>query len=291
MPLEHLREILQEMNIDPDHPDASRLDEFPAQLQEAIKGLPELVRKVTALPDHYGLRAHQAEWHVRGVAYHCRNVVEKYKLFVNETGKRAGIDGGPPVTIIMYAPVAQVLMFEFYALVNLSRIALDNLRNLLAPTFKTPLNQLPKSISDYSSGTTDCPVYRSLANQPVLSYLSDLRNCVVHYRSFATSDNAVVATEGFEGAAQMYSDLPSLFKAEFRLTGRNAIAVNVFLPDTIFEWVGTTKKLATFTYNERINLLSQSREFLRLIAYSTKDALSLLLTTPEPKYTFKKPTK
>jgi NAD(P)-dependent dehydrogenase (short-subunit alcohol dehydrogenase family) len=31
LPLEPLREILQKMNIDPDHPDARRLDEFPAQ--------------------------------------------------------------------------------------------------------------------------------------------------------------------------------------------------------------------------------------------------------------------
>jgi hypothetical protein len=278
------------MNIDSNHPDARPLDIFPAQLEEATKGLTELVHSVAAVGDHGALRAHQAEWHVRGVAYHCRNIFEKYKLFVDETSKRAGIDGGPPVAIIMYAPVAQFLMFEFYALVNLSRIALDNLRHLLAPTFKTPFARLPKSISDYSSVTTDCPVYRWLADQPALSYLSDLRNCLVHYRSFATSDNAVVVQEGFEGAEQMHTDLPSLFKAEFRLAGGNAIAVNVFLPDTIFEWVGTNKKLATFTYEQRTNLLSQSREFLRLIAYSTKDALSLLLTAREPKYTFQKPT-
>lgn len=223
------------MDLDPKYPDARSLDDFPSQIGEATKGLTELVHKVAAVRDHGGLPAHQAEWHVRGAAYHCRNIFEKYKVFIHETSKRAGIDGGPPEAIIMYAPVAQPLMFEFYALVNLSRIALDNLRSVLAPTFKTQFAQLPKSISDYSGATTDCPVYRWLADQPALSYLSDLRNCLVHYRSFATSDNALVIQEGSECAERMRSDLPALFKAEFRLSGRGAIAVNVLLPDTIFE--------------------------------------------------------
>jgi hypothetical protein len=276
------------MNIDPNNPDARRVDIFPAQIEEATKGLTGLVHEVAAIGDDRVLRPHQAEWHVRGVAYHCHNIFRNYKVFVDETAKRTGDDDGPPEVIIMYAPAAQALMFEFYALVNLSRIALDNLRNLLAPTFKTPFAQLPKSISDYSSVTTDCPVYRWLSEQPALSYLSDLRNCLVHYRSFATSDNAVVVREGFEDVEELHSDMPELFKAEFRLVGRDAIAVNVFLPDKIFERNGTNKRLVTFTYERKTNLLSQSREFLRLIAYSTKDALSLLLTTPVPKYTFQK---
>ena len=188
----------------------------------------------------------------------------------------------------MHAPVAQTLMFEFYALVNLSRISLDNLRNVLAPTFTTKFGQLPKSISDYSKGTTDCPLYEWLAEQPIVAYLSDLRNCLVHYRSFATSDNALVTQQGSPETVPISSDMPELFKAEFRVVGKRTISVNVLLPDAIFEFKNGTKGLAPFKYDLRINLLSQSREFLRLVAESTKQAIALLLKVRKPIYTFKK---
>ncbi len=271
-----------------ENPDAKPLTIFPAQIEEATQGLRELVYKTAALKNVNGLRIYQAEWHVRGVAYHCRNVFRNYKLFASEVGKRAAATSEPPSTIIMHAPVAQELLFEFYALVNLARISLDNLRNLLQPTFTTQLGQMPKSVSDYSKGTTDCPVYEWLADQPVVSYLSDLRNCLVHYRSFATSDNALVIQEGAPDSLKDYEDMAELFKAEFRVVAKRTISVNVLLPDTIFEFGNEAKKLAHFTYDLRVNMLSQSREFLLLVSESTKQALALLSKIRKPIYTFKK---
>jgi hypothetical protein len=190
-------------------------------------------------------------------------VFSHYQLFVAEVGKRAGAMPTPPSTILMYAPVGQQLLFEFYALVNLARISLDNLRNLLEPTFLTPFGELPKSVTDYTKGTTDCPVYTWLCDQPIVAYLSDLRNCLFHYWSFTTSDNAVVIREGLPDAFGDFADMPWLFRGVFRLESKRRIAVNVLLPDSIFEYRDGTKRLARFTYDLRINILSQSREFLR----------------------------
>ena len=73
-----------------------------------------------------------------------------------------------------------------------ARITLDNLRIFLRPVFKTNYRQLPKSVRDFVKSKTDCPIYRILAKVYVLEYLCDLRDYVVHYRSFATSENLVI---------------------------------------------------------------------------------------------------
>jgi len=98
----------------------------------------------------------------------------------------------------MYAPAIQEMWFEFYALISLARIALDRLRNLLRPIFATEFNRLPKSISGYLNGGTNCPVYEWLAEQPTVEYLCDIRNCIVHFRTFATGDNAMIVKEGLD---------------------------------------------------------------------------------------------
>ena len=272
----------------PHKSDARRLDAFPAEVAETTKGLTELVHQVG---NSYSLAAHQAEWYVRGIAYHCLNLYNKYSEFIKEVIKRVGASAEEaPFEIVMYAPACQPMMFEFYALLNLSRIALDHLRTLLAPKFKTPLSQLPKSVKDYVN-STDCPLYIWLSGQPILAYLLDLRDCIVHYRTFATSDNALVLRQDCQNAEQMRVDWPEVFKAEFRLIEDNAIAVNVFLPDEIFVIEGSHKKLVKFTYEERISLLSQSREFLRLVAHVTMKALLMLISDPSPMYEFKKTKK
>lgn len=79
-----------------------------------------------------------------------------------------------------------------------------------------------------------------------------------------------------------------MFRAIFRPLGRQDVAVNVLLPDKIFVHEGNNKKLATFTYDNGTNLLSQSREFLRMIADTTSAALSLLAQPGKPTYTYMK---
>jgi len=95
-----------------------------------------------------------------------------------------------------------------------------------------------------------------------------------------------------EGGAHI--DLPDdsfldlLLKATFGLTARKAVSVNIFLPDVIFVRRGTNKVLADFTYDLRINVLAQAREFSRTVIGATSHAIQLLGEFSEPKYTYVK---
>jgi hypothetical protein len=60
-----------------------------------------------------------------------------------------------PDLIIGRALEFRVMMFEFYALLNLARITLDSLRVFLRPLFKTDYGQLPKSVRSFVKGKTD----------------------------------------------------------------------------------------------------------------------------------------
>ena len=66
--------------------------------------------------------------------YHCRKLVEKYTNVAQGISRR--IQDTNADVVMMYSPDVQEIMFEFYALVNLARISLDNLRNVLHPVFK-----------------------------------------------------------------------------------------------------------------------------------------------------------
>ena len=192
----------------------------------------------------------------------------------------------------MYSPDFQSMLFELYALVNLTKIALDNIRDYLWPLFRTPYNQLPKSVSGFLRGATNCPIYMFLSQQPVLDYIIDLRNCLVHYRSFATSDNAIVIEEGVEPPELMktHTFFESMARASFRRVGENGIAVNVYLPDVIFEKSPDgNKSLARFTYEERWNLLSMAQRFYKLGAVSLTESIRLLLQNDAPMYYYFKP--
>lgn len=258
------------------------LDEIAA-LEKPTKGLGHKVASA------YGTRSilgFQAEWHIRGILYHLRRVVEHHRVFVGEVSARASTGAS---VLIMYAPSFQEMLFEFYALVNLCRISLDNLRIYLRPLFTRKSNQLPKSVRDVLKGTTNCPVYLFLSGQPLLAYLLDLRNCLVHYRSFATSDNAYVVEEGssHETLADNDEYMAAMAKADFRRVGENAIAVNVLLPDHIFDPTdehGT--RLAVFTYTERWSLVSTARNFAELSITPLADALRLLAALPDQVFEF-----
>lgn len=263
------------------------LEHFGAEIEEAESTFGGVLNRFLKKRPDLAQLAHQADWHLRGVIYHTRNVLRTYSRFADEVASRAMVTDKPPAAIVMYAPDFQTMMFDFYALVNLTRITLDNLRLFLRPVFK---NQIPKSITDVLKGTTDCPVYENLAKQPIVTYLCDLRNCLVHYRTFATSDNAVVFEEHLPEADKLRLFSGTWFdpmaRAYFRRVG-DGVSVNIYLPDSIFDPT-RPEKLVEFTYVQRFNLLSQSREFMRLIAHCIRSVYLLLLNPGTPTYSFEK---
>lgn len=264
---------------------------FEEEIADIEKVFGKSAYKVIAKNAAAALVVHQADWHLRGVLYHIRNILTSYAEFANGVASRANIEP-PPKVIIMYAPSFQTMMFEFYALVNLSHITLDNLRLFLRPVFKTNFGQLPKSINRFFKGKTDCPVYLDLANDNVIQYLSDLRDCIVHFRTFATSDNAVVVGDHVNQDEQekLLTEnkwFDPMAKAHFRRVG-DGVSVNVYLPDRIFDYSGLTEKMVKFTYVERYNLLSVSMNFMQLICYAISKVYSLLIDPGRPTFVFSK---
>lgn len=253
-------------------------------IEEAAKGLAE---RIAATHPERSMLGYQAEWHIRGMVYHLRRCLQHYTLFIQEISARAATGAS---NISMFAPSFQEMLFEFYALVNLCKISLDNLRVYLKPLFMPSSNQLPKSVRDVLKGSSDCPVYTGLAGQPLLEYLMDLRNCLVHYRSFATSDNAYVAEEdtaNLLGESDGDAFLESMARADFRKIEPNGISVNVSLPDQIFEDASASRKrLAIFTYKERMSLVSMARNFVQLTAGALTGSLSLLAEIDDPVFRF-----
>lgn len=230
------------------------------------------------------LLGYQAEWHMRGVLYHLRRLYEFYAEFTREVSSRAGTGAS---VLVMYAPSFQQMLFEFYALVNLARISFDNLRVYLGPLFKRSSDHLPKSVRDVLKGSTNCQVYTALAGQEALDYLLDIRNCLVHYRSFATSDNAYVIEEGIEVEEEGEEFFDAMARAEFRRVSPNMISVNVLLPDRIFDTDASgNKRLSKFTYAERWSLLSMARSFAELTIHTLRHAAQCLIEINDPVYEF-----
>ena len=272
--------------------DVKTLKDFERELAAIEESASGLGHRVAAAHAARSLLGFQAEWHIRGIVYHLRRLSEKYAGFAGEVSARASTGAR---VIVMYSPTFQEMLFEFYALVNLCRIALDNLRIYLNPLFTRTSDQLPKSIRDVLNGSTNCPIYTTLRGEVLLYYLLDLRNCLVHYRSFATSDNACVLEEGAD-TAKLVEDDDTYFKAmargEFRRVAEDRICVNVFLPDRIFESDNdTTKRLALFTYREKWNLLSMGRSIAQLATGALGTTLHCLEEIKDPVFEFssKKP--
>jgi len=260
--------------------------DFVADIEALERSARGLAHGVAQAHPGRSLLAHQADWHIRGILYHLRRLVDHYSSFVGEVSSRAEM--GTRI-IIMYAPCYQRALFEFYALVNLCRISLDNLRNYLRPLFTRRSDQLPNSVRDVLKGDTNCPVYSALVGQQAVDYLLDVRNCLVHYRSFGTSDNALVLKEGVDVPQDLGEDaesfVTSMAKAYFRRVGDNAFSVNVYMPDRIFE-DGGTGKLATFTYNQKWGLVPNARTFASVAICSLVRALECLKEIDGPVFEF-----
>lgn len=251
-----------------------------------------LVQEVSELKSQHSGHAHSAEWHVLGALYHCRNLRDRYEVV--SQGIQARLSAGPEV-LVMYAPEFQELLFEFYALVSLCKILLDQLRNYLAPVFTTRHGNLPKSVRDFTKGDTDCPVYQRLASHPAFSYLLDIRTCIVHFRTLAVGSNLFVSEEGVNvddvlGLEFMQARIPS--RALYRRTPNGEYVVNIYLPDRVFriEEDGN-KRLTDFTYDMRINLLTESVRFVSLSAEAVCESLSLLRDTEKPTFSYTKRTR
>lgn len=266
-----------------------KLKKFSVDLDKIEKKTNQMVSELISKKATYSLYAHQAEWHIRCLVYHCKNILKYYDNFAKEVGKRAATSAD---VLWMYSRDFQCMLFEFYALLNIAKISLDNLRIYISPLFKTPFNQLPKSVTDFLKGNTDCQIYKFLSEQYLIEYLIDLRNCLVHYRSFAVSDNALVFKDGIDDLnfTKLNTEfIKPMARAFFRRVGESGISVNVFLPDVIFEKdEHGNKKLVKFTYNNKWNLLSMASRFTQLVSVVLIKALEILKNYNEGIYTYKR---
>jgi hypothetical protein len=281
-----MSESLSPLNSpDPEGVRFSALMPWIDEIEQAVSM--EMRRVMEARPEH-ALLIHQAEWHFLGIAHHTRNVLTNYAAVARQAGVESTSE--TPDLIIGRAPEFRVMMFEFYALLNLARITLDSLRVFLRPVFKTDFGQLPKSVRSFVKGKTDCPLYQTLTQAYILEYLCDLRDYVVHYRSFATNENLVIIGDHVDPEqAKEFLEENKWFEPTARAYFRridSRVRVDVRLPDTIFQRVDGQKKLAVFTYNERINLGTQAVGFLELITECILAAYSLLIEPGKPTYEF-----
>ena len=238
-------------------------------------------------------KIHQTEWYMRGLIYHYKKIFDHYQKIAEGISERvlsSVLNEGKPLDIaILFSPEVQYLQFEFISLVSLERSSLDNLRILLSPVFKTPFEQLPKSITDFIKGKTNCPVYQSMMKSPFVNYLIDIRDCMVHYRPFASSDNAIAVKEGINVPPEIQKWPKPLANISFRYSGGTKVVTNIFLPDKIFKRdTNGNKTMPLFTYKKKINILGQSFQFVKFAELFTLGAVKLLEKPGKPVYTYRK---
>lgn len=226
------------------------------------------------------VRSYRSEWHIRGLVYHCQNIIKHY----NDIGEGLitrvnAISDTKPDVLIMSTLSCQYLMYDFYALINLAKITLDNFVKLINPLFIT--KNIPKSISDIKSGTTNCPMYERHSNDNLTKYLIDLRNCLIHYKSFATRDNVYVIREGVDtieeavDSEEIRNFVGSMLRAVYRITEKGEVVFNVYIPDKIFEIKEDgTKRIAEFSYDMKRNIVGYSMKFIRIIMFSMLEIIT-----------------
>jgi hypothetical protein len=267
--------------------------DYDNELKELGKVISDAVANLEKNRAEYTLLTRQAEWHVKGLIYHAEKLTALYKHVASEVGGRHLSTKAE--YIIFHSEELQELTFEFYAFVLLARLSLDELKNCLKPLF-TSNPQLPNSITDVLKGSTDCPLYSGLQQgQPILRYLIDIRDCIVHHRTFATSHDAVAMAkeaeeENFAKTLPQGWQIP-VTRIYFNRDTLGKLVVNILLPDAIYE-VGQDshrgKMVPHFTYDIGVNILAQSMEFLKLCTYETALALNLLAKESKQGYTWSK---
>jgi len=263
--------------------------DFDKELFDMENVLNSQINEFQKISDDHDLKGIYAHWHLSGLIYHLKNILKDYKVISEGVLTRLNAVKFAHA-FIMHTPEIRSLMYEFYAFISLARITLDNLRHILYPLFTNEIRQMPKSITDMISKSTNCSVYERIANTEELQYLIDLRNCLVHYRNFATSNTSLITLEGvdFQNENDKITQLTKpMAKGTFRITENNDVVFNIFLPDKIFDW-GNNKKLVQFTYEKRINLLAESMRFMRHLLFNYMESFAINIKTQEKVFTFSK---
>ena len=228
-------------------------------------------------------RIYKLDWHVQGQMYHIRNMIHLYGQIVGEAaGKVLSLieTTKQPVDAMLTGNVLLPdLYYEFYAFVNLYRISLDYFHRTLAFKFENPSN-LPKSFSKLVSRTTDCPVMERMANDAVIAYFKDFRDCLNHYRTFSTNHIFLLLEESVdENETDAFDTLTQIEPFILRpslLDGNSNVIVNFFLPDKIFE-DGTDNKLVNqFEYTQKKNMIATVMHALRSVVGNYLHLLSEL---------------
>ena len=103
-----------------------RLDRFEQQLEEIGTDLSNGAKEAVRAVREHRLLIEQAEWHGRGVLYHCQALFRLYQEVSSAVSARAQADAD---LLVMHSPDMQRLLFEFYAMTLLSREQSAELRD------------------------------------------------------------------------------------------------------------------------------------------------------------------
>jgi hypothetical protein len=269
---------------------AKRIDEVEAALHVAVGSLGN-----GNVEEENGART--AAWYVRGQIYHARRLYQHYLELADEASRRVSalLPDNPPDVLVFASPALQELLYEFYAFLGLARISLDELRHLLRPVLvPTQGGSLPKSIKALVRGVTNCPLLLALRNEPMLDHVIDIRDCLVHHKTFASSEPLIVVKDGsevdLEPILQQGWSRPVTLPS-YRLIDDNRIVFNVWLADQIYSYPTPDNRgpiVSPFTYEQRTNLVTQILEYLRFGAYQVIQSVSLLREHKGEPYTWAK---
>jgi hypothetical protein len=230
------------------------------------RGIEALLRLA---PDRV-LLIQQADWHLRGLLYHLRRIRALYEPAIQNVADMAAGDSAGNI-LVTTAPEMPQLVFELYAFMNLARVTLDQLIRFAGPALTLHSQQRPNSITDVLKWETTFPVFVDLTtkHRPLLQYLVDIRDCIVHDRTFASSEGVTAVEEGFP--EDRMPDMPPMWsrgvvRTYFRRLGGKKVSVNILLPDAIYNYNESgvrTSMIRNFSYGS-VNVLSQCRAFAQL---------------------------
>ncbi|MBQ3558039.1 MAG: hypothetical protein IJA07_00815 [Agathobacter sp.] len=225
-------------------------------------------------------RIGRCEWYIQGQIYHLRNMIGIYKEIVGTAINKMNavmIQEGPPSFFFTANNLLPNLYYELYAFINLFRISLDYFHKTLEFKFEKG-KELPKSFSAFTSRTTDCPILERLANDYVIMYFKDFRDCLNHYRTFSANSMFMLVQEDIQnisGLDPLLNVEPFILKPSFRIEEDSKIIINFYLPDVIFE--GNKNKLVkNFTYEQKKNILAETMSVLRHVVFNFLETLTYI---------------
>jgi hypothetical protein len=278
------------------HGKPRKLADFDAEIDKMDNACQDAIAAIVRrAPTELALIVQQADWHLQGLYYHLRRIRLLYEPAIKNVADMAA--GDPHANILVTrAPEMLELIFEFYAFMSLARITLDQLQRYAAPALNIKKSQIPNSISDVLKWESDFPVYRSLTttHRPLVRYLLDIRDCIVHHRTFAASDGLLAVEEGFP--EEKVPDMAPLWfrpvvRTYFRRLGGIKVSVNISLPDAIYNYSPNGERgqmLTTFAYG-KVNILSQCRAFAELCTWAVLTTLTHAVVGQQ--YVLRKPTR